>query len=246
MLKNLLTGFHAIEQALAAGRPIERVVIARGRGGTRLQKLIESCRKRGVPLRFEPREQLDHLAGSEQHQSVVAVVGARGYVALEKLLAAARAGEQAGLLVALDRIEDPRNLGAIIRTACCAGAHGIILPERRAAHLSESVARASAGAVEHLPVARVTNLPRALEELKKAEFWTVGLDESANTRFDEVDYRGASALVLGSEGRGLHELVRKKCDFLVSIPTFGAITSLNVAVAAGIVLYEAVRQRRKP
>ena len=244
MPKNLLTGFHAVEQALEAGRPIERVVIARGRGGTRLQKLIESCREHGVPLRFEPREQLDHLAGSEQHQGVVALAGARGYVALEELLAASRAGDQAGLLLVLDRIEDPRNLGAIIRTACCAGAHGVILPERRAAHLSEAVARASAGAVEHLPVARVTNLARALEELKKAEFWIVGLDERAKTRFGEVNYREASALVLGSEGQGLHELVRKKCDFLVSIPTFGPITSLNVAVAAGIVLYEAVRQRR--
>lgn len=245
MPSHLLSGFHAIEEALKSGRPIERVLVARGRRGRRLEELIAACRGRSVPVRFETREQLDRLAADERHQGVVALVAAQGYVMLEELLEKVKGRGEAGLLVALDGIEDPRNLGAIIRTAHCAGAHGVILPERRAAHLTEAVARASAGATEHLAVARVTNLARALEELKAAGFWIVGLEERAPTRFDGVDYRPACAVVLGSEGKGLHELVRKKCDFLVSIPTFGKITSLNVSVAAGIVLYEVVRQRAK-
>lgn len=245
MSKTLLTGIHAIEEALKADRPIERLLIARGRGGTRVQELIAICRARAVPVRFEGREQLDRLVGSERHQGIVALVSARDYVTLEELLQAPQREGRAGLLVVLDGIEDPRNLGAILRTAHCAGADGVILPERRAAHLTETVARASAGAIEHLPVARVNNLNRALEDLKQAGYWIVGLDERATTRHDGVDYRGACALVLGSEGKGLHEQVRKKCDFLVSIPTFGQISSLNVSVAAGVALYEIVRQRTK-
>lgn len=245
MSNTLLTGIHAVEEALRADRPIERILIARGRSGPRVQELIEACRARGVPVRFEPRQQLTQLAGSERHQGVVALVAARGYIALEELLKAGPREGRAGLLVVLDAVEDPHNLGAILRTAHCAGADGVILPERRAAPLTETVARAAAGAIEHLPVARVTNLGRALEELKQAGYWTIGLDERAPTRFDGVDYRSACALVLGSEGKGLHEQVRKKCDFLVSIPTFGKIASLNVSVAAGIVLYEVVRQRSK-
>lgn len=243
MPNTLLTGIHAVEEALKADRPIERVLIARGRGGTRVQALIEACRARAVPVRFEPRQRLSQLAGSEGHQGVVALVAARGYVALEELVKAGPREGRAGLLVVLDAVEDPHNLGAILRTAHCAGADGVILPERRAAPLTETVARAAAGAIEYLPVARVTNLGRALEQLKQAGYWTIGLDERAPTRFDGVDYRSACALVLGSEGKGLHEQVRKKCDFLVSIPTFGKIASLNVSVAAGIVLYEVVRQR---
>lgn len=245
MPKNLVTGFHAVRQALESGRTIERVLVARGRGGARLQELIESCRARSVPVRFESRAQLDRLAETEEHQGVVALVGAQAYVALEELLEKGRAANVSGLLVVLDGIEDPRNLGALIRTAYCAGAHGVIVPERRAAHLTEAVARASAGASEYLPVARVTNLARALDQLKEANYWIVGLDERAKKSFDGVDYRSACALVLGSEGQGLHELVRKKCDFLVSIPTVGRISSLNVSVAAGVVLYEVVRQRRR-
>lgn len=244
MSKALLAGIHAVEEALKADRPIERVLIARGRGGARVEELIERCRTRSVPVRFEAREQLDRLVGSERHQGVVALISVRGYVAFEELLQTRQKEGHTGLLVVLDGIEDPHNLGAILRTAHCAGVDGVILPVRRAAHLTETVARASAGAVEHLPVARVTNIGRALEELKQAGYWIVGLDERASTPFDGVDYRAACALVLGSEGKGLHEQVRKKCDFLVSIPTFGKFSSLNVSVAAGIVLYEVVRQRR--
>lgn len=237
---NRLTGFHAIEEALAAGRPLDRIVVARGLHGNRIQKLVELARSRNVPVRFENRSQLDRVSGTEHHQGVLAFSASRSAVELEDLLAAA--GESC-LLVLLDGIEDPRNVGAIIRTALAAGASGIVLSERRAAGLTDTVARASAGALAHLPVARVKNLARAMEQLKESGFWLIGLDERAEKSYTEVKYEGRAAIVLGSEGAGLHDLVKKKCDFLVSIPTSGPVRSLNVSVAAGIVLFEAVRQR---
>ncbi len=149
-----------------------------------------------------------------------------------------------GLLVLLDGIEDPHNVGAIVRTALAAGANGVVIPERRAAGLTDTVERASAGALAHLPVARVKNLVRAMEEMKEVGYWLVGLDERAEKNYTEVDYKGSVGIVLGSEGEGLHELTRKRCDFLVSLPTTGPVKSLNVSVAAGVMLFEAVRQRR--
>ena len=241
-----LTGIHAVREALEAGRPLERIVIARGRHGERIEELVELARSRGVPLRFESREQVDRLAGVREHQGVVALAAARQALALEDVLRqGARPDGSKGLLVLLDGVEDPQNLGAIARTSLAAGADGILIPERRAAGLTESVARASAGALAHLPVARVTNLVRAMEQLKEAGYWLVGLDERAAKTYTEVDLTGAVGIVLGNEGKGLHELTRKRCDFLVSIPTIGPVRSLNVSVAAGVVLFEAVRQRRK-
>lgn len=236
----ILYGLHAIEEALAASRPLERLLIARGRGGARVQRIIDSARAARIGVRFVSRHDLDREAGSDKHQGVVAVVGAARYLELEALI------EQApspGLLVLLDGVEDPRNLGAILRTACCAGASGVIFPQRRAAGITPAVEKVSAGASAYLPVARVTNLGRALESLKEAGYWLIGLDEKAEQPFTSADYTGAVGLVLGGEGKGLHQKVRAKCDFVVSIPTVGAIGSLNVSVAAGVVLYEAVRQR---
>jgi 23S rRNA (guanosine2251-2'-O)-methyltransferase len=235
-----LTGIHAVREALAAGRPLQTVIIARGRHGGRLEEIVQLARRRGVPVRFADRAQLDRTAGTRDHQGVVALPSAAAGVSLEELLARERGRR---LLVLLDGIEDPQNLGAIIRTALAAGAGGIVIPTRRAAGLTEAVARASAGAIAHLGIAQVTNLPRAMEQLKKAGYWLVGLDERAQRSHTDVDLTGALALVLGSEGKGLHELVRERCDFLVSIPTSGPVRSLNVSVAAGIALFEAVRQR---
>lgn len=235
-----LLGIHAVEEALAAGRAIERVVIAKGRHGDRVEAIVRRARERGVPVRFEDRVQLDRLAATPEHQGVVALAAAKPALSLEDLLAS---GPRHGLLVLLDGIEDPHNLGAIVRTALAAGADGVIIPERRAAGLTEAVSRASAGALEHLPVARVKNLARAMEELKQAGYWLVGLDEHAEKNYADADLTVPVALVLGSEGQGLHELVRKRCDFLVSIPTTGPVRSLNVSVAAGVVLFEALRQR---
>ncbi len=240
-----LTGIHAVREALESGRALERIVIARGRHGDRLEEIVTKARERGVPVRFEERAIVDKLAGTPQHQGVVAMAAAKHALDLEDLLERAPQGNNPpGMLVVLDGVEDPHNLGAVIRSALAAGAGGIILPDRRAAGLNETVARAAAGALEHLPVARVVNIARAMEQLKEAGYWLVGLDERAEKKYTDVDYNGAIALVLGSEGAGLHELVRKRCDFLVSIPTTGPVRSLNVSVAAGVVLFEAVRQRQ--
>ena len=241
-----LTGIHAVREALEAGRALERIVIAKGRHGERIEELVQLARSRGVPVRFEERAQVDRLAGTREHQGVVALAAARPVLALEDLVAkAARQDSQKGLLVLLDGVEDPQNFGAVVRTALAAGANGVVIPERRAAGLTETVARASAGAVAHLPVARVTNLPRAMGELKQAGYWLVGLDERAEKSYTDADFTGAVGIVLGSEGKGLHELTRKRCDFLVSIPTTGPVRALNVSVAAGVVLFEAVRQRER-
>jgi len=236
-----LLGIHAVEEALAAGRALERIVIARGRHGERTEEIVRQARARGVPVRFEDRVQLDRLAATREHQGVVALSSAKRALALEDLLAT---NAQRGLLVLLDGVEDPHNLGAIVRTALAARAEGVVIPERRAAGLTEAVARASAGALEHLPVARVKNLTRAMEQLKEAGYWLIGLDERAPKSYTAADFTGSVGIVLGSEGEGLHELTRKRCDFLVSIPTTGPVRSLNVSVAAGVVLFEAVRQRQ--
>jgi 23S rRNA (guanosine2251-2'-O)-methyltransferase len=237
---NWLTGFHAVEEALAAGGAMDRIVIARGRHGERLEAIVRLAKSRNVPVRFEERQQIDRLTGTREHQGIAALAAAKPVVELEDLL---RAKYAQGLLMILDGIEDPHNLGAIVRTSLAAGANGVVIPERRAAGLTDTVERAAAGALAHLPVARVKNLVRAMEEMKEAGYWLVGLDERAEKNYTKVDFKGAVGIVLGSEGEGLHELTRKRCDFLVSIPTTGPVRSLNVSVAAGVVLFEAVRQR---
>jgi 23S rRNA (guanosine2251-2'-O)-methyltransferase len=239
---NWLTGFHAVEEALAAGRALDRIVIARGRHGERVEAVVQLARSKGVPVRFEDRLQIDRLAGTRDHQGIAALAAAKPALELEDLLAAKT---PQGLLVLLDGIEDPHNLGAIVRTALAAGANGVVIPERRAAGLSDTVERASAGALAHLPVARVKNLVRAMEEMKEAGYWLIGLDERAEKKYTEADFSGQVGIVLGGEGEGLHELTRKRCDFLVSIPTSGPVRSLNVSVAAGVVLFEVVRQRQQ-
>jgi 23S rRNA (guanosine2251-2'-O)-methyltransferase len=239
-MMNWLTGFHAVEEALAAGRALDRIVIARGRHGERVEAVVQLARSKSVPVRFEDRLQIDRLVGTREHQGIAALAAAKPALELEDLLAAKT---PQGLLVLLDGIEDPHNLGAIVRTALAAGAHGVIIPERRAVGLTDTVERASAGALAHLPVARVKNLVRAMEEMKEAGYWLIGLDERAEKKYTEADFSGQVGIVLGSEGEGLHELTRKRCDFLVSIPTSGPVRALNVSVAAGVVLFEVVRQR---
>jgi 23S rRNA (guanosine2251-2'-O)-methyltransferase len=187
-------------------------------------------------VRFEPRSSLDRLAGTSAHQGVIALGAAKKYADID----AATASQ---LVVVLDGVEDPHNLGAIVRTAHAAGAGAIIIPERRAAGITDVVAKAAAGALEHLPVVRVTNINRALEELKERGFWIYGLDERGTDAYTKVDYASPAAFVLGGEGKGLHEQVRKHCDLLVRIPMAGAISSLNVSVAAGVVLFEWLRRR---
>jgi len=234
----VLSGIHPVAEALRAGRPLERVLVAQGAGGARLQEIIDLAREAHVPVRFEQRQTLNRLAGTPAHQGVVALGAAQKYADLD----AVPTGE---MLVVLDGVEDPHNLGAIIRTAHAAGASGIVIPERRAATVTDVVAKAAAGALEHLPVIRVTNINRALEDLKKRGYWIYGLDERGEEDYDRVEYTAPTVLVLGGEGKGLHEQVRKHCDMLVRIPMAGKISSLNVSVAAGIVLFEWKRRRAK-
>ncbi len=238
-----LTGIHAVKEALEAARPLEYVMVAKGRQDTRAEEIVQLARRNGIPVRFEDRGQLDRAAGTPDHQGVVAIGAARSAATLEDILASANKEHgQPGLIVLLDGVEDPHNLGAIIRTALGAGAHGVIIPERRAAGLTDTVARASAGALAHLPVAKVTNLARTMEELKEAGYWLVGLDERADKNYAEVDYTSPTGIVMGGED-GMHDLTRKRCDFVVSLPTVGPVKSLNVSVATGVVLFEALRQR---
>ncbi len=235
-------GIHPVEEALKArGRAFEYVAVARDRHDPRLRRVLEQCRAAGVPVRQIPRDQLTRLAQTGAHQGIVAVGSEKQYTDVDELLASRR-GEKA-LIVVLDGVEDPHNLGAIIRTADAAGADGIVIPERRAVGVTGTAAKASAGASEHLPIARVTNTARTLETLKARNLWIVGLDERGEQDYFAFDYNMDCALVFGAEGKGLHELVRKHCDFLIRIPMLGHVPSLNVSVAAGVVLYEVVRQR---
>jgi 23S rRNA (guanosine2251-2'-O)-methyltransferase len=229
---NIRIGIHPVLEALRARRPLERVVIAKGATGPRLQEIIDLCRQSSIPLRFEARGAIDRMAPGEAHQGVIGYGAAQQYAEFEDL------AQNAKMLVVLDGVEDPHNLGAVIRTANAAGAGGIVTAERRAAGLTETVAKAAAGALEYLPVARASNINRALEHLKERGFWIYGLDERGSESYDQIDFASPAAIVLGGEGKGLHEQVRKHCDFLVRIPLAGKISSLNVSVAAGIVLFE--------
>lgn len=242
-MSNYIYGLNSVTEALKArGRSFQWIGVAKERHDLRLQRIIEECRRLGLPVRFLPHAELDRLAGNNGHQGVVAVTSAKQYSDLDDIVDAKRGTHS--LIVVLDGVEDPHNLGAILRTADAAGADGAVIPERRAAGVTGAVAKASAGASEHLPVAKVTNISRTLEELKQKSIWVVGLDERAAQSYDALDYKMDCAVVLGAEGKGLHDLVRKRCDFLVSIPMLGKVPSLNVSVAAGIVLYEVVRQRK--
>jgi 23S rRNA (guanosine2251-2'-O)-methyltransferase len=221
-----------VAEALRARRPLERVLVAKGAGGPRVQEIVDLSRKNSTPLRFEERGALDRLAGSAAHQGVVALGAAKQYVELDAVAGAAR------MLVVLDGVEDPHNLGAVVRTAHAAGADAVVVPERRAAGLTETVAKAAAGALEHLPVARVTNINRVLEDLKQRGYWIYGVDERGDQDYDQVDFAEHAVLVFGAEGKGLHQMVRAHCDVLVRIPLVGKISSLNVSVAAGVMLFE--------
>lgn len=233
----VLFGVHPVVEALRAKRPLERILIARGAGGQRLQEVIDLARKAGTPVRFENRDALDRLSGVKSHQGVVALGAEKRYAELEEI------APNAELLVVLDGVEDPHNLGAIIRTANAAGAGGVIVAERRAAGLTETVAKSAAGALEHVPVVRVVNINHTIRALKDQGYFVYGLDEKGDQLYNDVDWPERTAIVMGAEGKGLHELVKKNCDALLKIPMAGKIASLNVSVAAGIVLF-AWRSRR--
>jgi 23S rRNA (guanosine2251-2'-O)-methyltransferase len=239
----ILFGLHPVEEALRSGtRKFDHICIARERQDARLEKLIQACRDAGVKTRLDTRDQLTKLARTEAHQGVVAIVKARQFLDLDDLLVGGAKRDR--LLLALDGVEDPQNLGALLRTAEGAGVDGVVVTERRSAPLSPVAVKASAGAAEHVKIARVVNLVRTLEELKKRDLWIIGLDERGDMDYDQFDFSVGCVLVLGREGAGLHDLVRRTCDHLLRIPMAGRVESLNVSAAGAVVLYEAARQRR--
>jgi 23S rRNA (guanosine2251-2'-O)-methyltransferase len=242
----ILYGVKPLVEALRADHLPREIIIAEGARDERLRELIELARIKHVIVKHAPRSKLDREVGNKHHQGVMAHIVAANYADADDLISeiAARTGTgNEPLALILDGIEDPRNLGAILRTAECAGVQGVFLPERRAAGLNETVAKASAGAVEHLPISRVTNLSVLIRQLKERNLWVVGAAAEAAIDYSEWDWTRPSAIVLGAEGSGLHRLVREHCDALVKIPVRGKIESLNVSVAAGIIIYEALRQR---
>ena len=244
--RRLLYGVNPVLEALRADRVPSEIIVAEGVRDQRLRELIDLARAKDVSIKRVPRAKLDRELGNTHHQGVIAHVSQAAYADADDLLESIsnkRNDDAEALVLVLDGIEDPRNLGAILRTAECAGVNGVFMPERRAAGLNETVAKASAGAVEHLRIARVTNLTVLIGQLKERNLWVVGAAGDAPIDYVDWDWKRPSALVLGAEGSGLHRLVREHCDALVRIPVCGKVESLNVSVAGGIVLYEALRQR---
>lgn len=239
----IIEGRNAVIEALRSGTAIDKIYIARGETDATLGHIASTAREKGVVVVEADRRKLDGLSRTHAHQGVIAMAAVREYVSVDEILAAAREKGEAPLLVVCDELSDPHNLGAVIRTAECAGAHGVIIPKRRSAGLTAVVAKTSAGAVSHVPVARVANLPSLLKELKKEGIWVFGTAADGDTSLYDADLKGPAAIVIGSEGDGMGRLVAENCDFKVSIPMRGKLNSLNASAAAAILLYEAVRQR---
>ena len=239
----LIEGRNAVMEALRSGAAIDKVYIAKGDTDNTLGYIASAARGRGVVVVEADRRKLDGMSRTHSHQGVIAVAAARAYASVEDILAAAREKGEPPLIVVCDELSDPHNLGAVIRTAECAGAHGVIIPKRRSAGLTAVVAKTSAGAVSYLPVARVPNLTALLRQLKEEGLWIFGTAADGATPLYQADLKGPAAIVIGSEGDGMSRLVREQCDFLLSIPMRGQVNSLNASAAAAVVLYEAVRQR---
>ncbi len=240
----MIEGRNAVIEALRAGTAIDKIYLAKGETDKTLGHIAGAARDAGVVVVEADRRKLDFMSRTHAHQGVIALTAVREYATVEDILAAAREKGEPPLLVVCDEISDPHNLGAIIRTAECAGAHGVIIPKRRSAGLTSIVGKTSAGAVSYLPVARVANLPSTLRELQKAGVWIFGTAADGDKSLYDADLKGPAAIVIGSEGDGMGRLVRESCDVLVSIPLRGRIQSLNASNAAAVLLYEAVRQRR--
>ena len=239
----VIEGRNAVIEALRAGTPIDKIYLMKGEGDSALGHIASAAREKGIVVVDADRRKLDAMSRTHAHQGVIAQAAVREYAAVDDILAAAREKGEPPLIVVCDELSDPHNLGAVIRTADAAGAHGVIIPKRRSAGLTAVVAKTSAGAVAHVPVARVPNLPALLDELKEAGVWVFGTAMDGATSLYQADLKGPAAIVIGSEGTGMGRLVAEKCDFTVSIPMFGKINSLNASAAAAVLLYEAVRQR---
>ena len=243
-IKNeIVEGRNAVIEALRAGRAIDKIFIARGDVDKTLGHIASKAREKGIVVVESDRKKLDFMSQTHAHQGVIALCAVREYCSVDDIFALAEERDEKPFIIVCDEISDPHNLGAIIRSAECAGAHGVIIPKRRSAGLTAIVAKTSAGAVSYMPVARVANIPSLLKELKKQGVWVFGTAADGNTSLYNADLKGPAAIVIGSEGDGMTRLVSENCDFLVSIPMKGHISSLNASAAAAILLYEAVRQR---
>lgn len=243
--ENKLEGRNAVWEALKSGRTVDKLFILKGEREGSLQRIFAAAREKNIVISEVERSRLDAMSDTHAHQGVIAQCAAREYCTVEHILDVARQRGESPFVIICDEINDPHNLGALIRTADGAGAHGVIIPKRRSVGLTSVVAKSAAGAVEHANIARVTNLGAAIDQLKKEGLWIFGADMDGSSNYYDADLTGPIALVVGSEGFGIGQLVRKKCDFLVKLPMLGEITSLNASVAGGILMYEIVRQRAK-
>ncbi|WP_062050682.1 23S rRNA (guanosine(2251)-2'-O)-methyltransferase RlmB [Bacillus sp. JCM 19034] len=245
MSQEFIYGKNPVIEALKSGHAINKIWIAEGSQKGQMTKIIQLAKENGILIQNAPKRKLDQLVQIDQHQGVVASIAAYEYASIDDLFALAEEKEEEPFFLILDEVEDPHNLGSIMRTADAVGAHGIIIPKRRAVGLTQTVAKASTGAIEYVPVVRVTNIARTMEELKKRGLWFIGTDAKGKEDYRQATYDMAIGLVIGSEGKGISRLVQEKCDFLVQIPMVGRVTSLNASVAASLLMYEVYRNRSK-
>lgn len=239
---DIIAGRNPVSEAIRSSRPIDKIMVARGEKSGAVVGILAKARDKKIPIKEVDRTKLDYISGGAAHQGIIAFAAVKEYSTVDDILEYAQSRGEAPFIIVLDEVEDPHNLGAIIRTAECAGAHGVIVPKRRSASLSYTVGKASAGAVEYMRVARVTNIAKLIDELKEKGVWVFGADMNG-TDYTECDFSGACAIVIGNEGKGISRLVREKCDVIVSLPMKGKINSLNASVAAGILIYNALKYR---
>lgn len=233
---DIIVGRNPVSEAIRSGRGIDRIIVTKGEKNGAVVGILAKAKKLNIPIKEADVRKLDYLSGHSNHQGIIAYTAVKEYSSLDDIFNLAEQRGEKPFIIVLDEIEDPHNLGAIIRTAECTGVHGVIIPKRRSAGLSFAVSKASAGAVEYVPVARVTNISNTIEELKKRGVWVYGADMNG-TDYTDCDFSGAAALVIGNEGKGISRLVREKCDEIVSLPMKGKIKSLNASVAAGVLMY---------
>lgn len=237
-----IVGRNPVLEILKSDKEVEKILVLKGELKGSINKIIGKAKSKNIPIQYVDKNKLKQLSGDSAHQGVVAVVAPYIYSSVEEILTRAREKNENPFILILDGIEDPHNLGAIIRTAECSGVHGVIIQKRRAAHVTETVYKSSAGAVEHMLIAKVTNISDTIDKLKEEGLWIYGSDADVEDYYFDVDLKGSVALVIGSEGKGISRLVKEKCDFLLKIPMFGKISSLNASNAASILIYEVIRQ----
>lgn len=239
---DVISGRNPVSEAIRSGRPIDKIMVARGEKSGAVVGILAKARDRQIPIKEVDKTKLDFISGNSTHQGIIAFAAVKDYSTVDEIFEYAESRGEAPFIVVLDELEDPHNLGAIIRTAECAGVHGVIVPKRRSASLSYTVGKASAGAVEYMRVARVTNISNLIDDLKQRGVWVYGADMNG-TDYTQCDFSGACAIVIGNEGKGISRLVREKCDVVASLPMKGKINSLNASVAAGILMYSAMKNR---